>query len=1002
MGLLGSFVLLSSLFLQAQAIGQAPCLAFTSSAGSFPLVASGVAAPIIASADDDPGVLRVAADLQNDIANVTGVRPELLLWNSTSTSLPSTAVLVGTYSTSLMIAVSSHANLSTAGFVDQWEVYDATVVSSPLPGVSNGYVMRGSDRRGTIYAIYEHSEQMGVSPWYWWADVPIKQNAEVHATGCAHGSPSVQYRGIFLNDEQPALQSWAQYTFTNGTGAPFNHYFYSHLFELILRLKGNLLWPAQWAGMFGVDDPENQPLANYYGVVMSTSHEEPMMRSTPNEWNTFGSGPWDFNTNAANITAFWTEGAERAKLYESLYSVGMRGNGDLPLGPATNIALLEKVIATQRGIISSVYNVSDPSVIPQAWCLYKEVEDYWDSGMTVPDDIILLWADDNWGNVRRLPTGNETSRRGGAGMYYHFDYVGAPRDYKWIRSTQLAKVWEQMHLTYERQASKLWVVNVGDLKPYEQDIEFFLTYAYNVSRWNQFNLNDFALAWAQREFALPPEQSQSIVDIISNVTQFNARRKPELLNSTTYSLTNYGEAGHILDTYAVLNATSWAIWNQLDPAFQPAYFQLVHHPLQASYTLQKMYIYAGMNNLYAGQARLDTNWLNDEVAMLFEQDYDLEHQYHTMLDGKWQHIMDQSHMGYAYWQQPMQNSMPFVSRVPSRKTALPGAMRITIDGSLGAWPGDDQYDCSQMYSCPTSSMLPFDTYGPVTRWVDISAGGPAMFNWTASSNVTWLSISQTSGTIVPVSGTNTTTRIWLSVDWSQVNASVGYAQINFQSSSASQYLHNEAMANQLVPFYVQAYHTAAPSNFSGFVEGDGYVAWDAAHATRNNTVDDAYWGILPNYGRNSTGATPFPVAGNNFSAGTGPNLQYDFYLFNTIGGNATTNGNITVTAVMSPSLDNHGYMEPLGYALQLDNTPPISVYPILIVSASVQPPGWDTPDGWVANSMINTTIQFNSTALGKHTLTLWQIEPGVVMQKFIINTGGLRYSYLGPPESVYV
>ncbi|KZO92267.1 glycoside hydrolase family 115 protein [Calocera viscosa TUFC12733] len=450
---------------------------------------------------------------------------------------------------------------------------------------------------------------------------------------------------------------------------------------------------------------------------------------------------------------------------------------------------------------------------------------------------------------------------------------------------------------------------------------------------------------------------------MGNVTCVNALRKPELVNSTTYNLTNYGEANAILATHATLNATSWAIWDQLDPGMQPAYFQLVHHPLQASYTLQKMYIYAGLTNLYARQARLEAKGLNDEAAQVFEQDYALEHQYHTLLDGKWQHIMDQTHMGLshidalqdAYWQQPMQNTMPAVNRVPSQKTALPGAMRNTIDASLmrlsicAMLPIRTRPStqgalgrCAQMYSCPTGSMLPFDTYGLVQRWVDISAGGPATFNWTASSNVSWLSISETSGTVTPANGGNTTTH-----------------QLLF--GIVIQYLFKEAMATQLGPFYVPAYRTAAPSNFTGFVEGDG--------------------------------VTPFPVAGNNFSVGAGPSLECDFYLFNTLGGNSTQNGNITLAAVMSPSLDNRGYSRPLGFALQLDNSSAIPIYPVPIVSAAEQPPDWDTPDGWVANSMINTTIR---------ECPFMRSLVSTTNAKFIINTGGLRYAYLGPPGSAYM
>lgn len=318
--------------------------------------------------------------------------------------------------------------------------------------------------------MYSVSEQIGVSPWYWFADSAPQQHSSVYATDCTvvQGPPSVKYRGFFLNDEAPALTGYIMGKYPAGEYGPgYGSGFYHSVFELLLRLRANYLWPAQWNEMFNVDDPRSQPMADEYAIVMGTSHTEPMMRATK-EWSIFGDGDWQFNTNNQSIIPFFREGAERTQPYEGVLTMGMRGSGDTALAPGIETELLESVVAAQTRILDDIWGeaaVQNPDIVPQMWCLYKEVQGYYEAGMRVPDYITLLWAEDNWGNARRLPIGNETERAGGAGVYYHFDYVGDPRDYKWINTVQLQKTWEQMHLAYERQARRIWIVNVGDLKP---------------------------------------------------------------------------------------------------------------------------------------------------------------------------------------------------------------------------------------------------------------------------------------------------------------------------------------------------------------------------------------------------------------------------------------------------------------------------------------------------------------------------------------------------------
>ncbi|KDQ23911.1 glycoside hydrolase family 115 protein [Pleurotus ostreatus PC15] len=976
------------------AIGQSSCVSFQSSSSSFPVVQGQKASPVVLSSDDWPGVQQAASDFVSDIQKVTGIKPSLS--NVTASTLRGLPIVIGTLGKSSLInQIVNNTNLDVSSVAGKWEAFMTKVVVNPLPGVDRAYVMIGADKRGTIYAIYDHSEQIGVSPWYWWADVPTTKHSDVFVTpgGCSHGSPTVKYRGIFLNDEQPALQNWAAEKFTSGTGAkltgsPFNHLFYTKLFELLLRLKANYLWPAIWSSAFAIDDPVNQPLADWYGVVMGTSHQEPMMRSSPIEFNLFETGPWDYNTNSEVIRQYFLEGAQRAKNFESVFTVGMRGAGDEPLSEDTNIALLQRIVSDQRDILMEVFNGTDITTVPQVWALYKEVEGYYEDGMRVPDDITLLWSDDNWGNIRRFPIESERNRTGGAGVYYHFDYVGDPRDYKWITTNQISKVYEQMSIAVDREATRIWIVNVGDLKPYERETEFFINMAWNSTRWNPNNLDTFVTSWAQREFDLSASDAGKVNEIVANLTRFNARRKHELLSPTTYSLIDYREAESVIDSWKRLRDASTAVYDSLPSAMKPAFFQMVQHPVVASDIVGRMLISAGQNNMRASQARLSTNSLADQVEDLFMQDFDLETQYHSLLDGKWDHMMDQTHLGYYYWQQPMANTMPAITKVQPKKQALAGPMRIVPEGTLGAWPGDNPNQCSQGFNCgpPSVSLDSNDPFG--NRYIDIGAGGPTPFTFTATSNVSWLQLSPSQGSISPDSPEQ---RVFVSVkNWNSISAGKSAAVISFKATPQGQ-------PSSTVTVNVAATRNDVPSGFKGFVEGSGVISMEAAHASRNTTVSGITWTELVGYGRTLSAVTPMPRFGDNnggnFTAGSGPSLEYDFVNFNTIG------GGLNVTTLVSPSLNANGLDRPLGVAVQIDNLNPQTKYFIPPAVPGALPSEWNT---FVANSIVPVQTSFTGLQPGTHTLRIWMIEPAVVVQKIFIDAGGLRPSYLGPPESVRV
>jgi hypothetical protein len=625
--------------------------------GSFPIVQSSNAATIYVDESDYAGVARAATNLQADIGRVTGVTPKL---TTDPKEVGRSVIIVGTArKSSLIQALVKAGKLDVSGLDGKWESFKIQVVPKPFDGTSNALVIAGSDKRGAIYGVYDLSEEAGVSPWYWWADVPVRHREAlfVKAGDYTAGPPAVKYRGIFINDEGPCLMTWARRKY-----GELNHKMYTNMFELILRLKGNYLWPAMWDNSFATDDPLNPKLADEYGVVIGTAHHEPMMRAWK-EWERSGhrKGSWDYSKNSEILRKYWEEGVKRTKDYEKVVTIGMRGDGDEPMSETDSIALLEQVVAGQRQILGEVMQ-TNVETVPQVWALYKEVQGYYDKGMRVPDDVTLLWCDDNWGNVRRLPTEAERARAGGAGIYYHFDYVGGPRNYKWLNTIPNIKTWEQMNLAYEYGARRLWIVNVGDLKPLEFPMEFFLRLAWDPSKWPKERVGEFGKLWAEREFG--PEHASEIAEIVSKYTKYNGRRKPELLAPDTFSLENYGEADRVLEEWRVITDKAERISKELPPEARDAFFELVLFPTKACAVVNELYIAVAKNRRYAEQGDVRANEYATRAKELFEEDRKLADYYnHELAGGKWNHMMDQTHIGYRGWQQPAVDVIPRVTEV---------------------------------------------------------------------------------------------------------------------------------------------------------------------------------------------------------------------------------------------------------------------------------------------------------------------------------------------------
>jgi hypothetical protein len=665
----------------AQQPGRASYVTETQHPGSFPLVANGRAASILLSDGEWAGVKRAAQSFTQDVEAVSGAK--MVLTSALKGKVP--IVIAGTIGKNEWIDhLIKNKKINVAGIAGKWETFLIQAVQHPFPGVDEALVVAGSDKRGTIYGIYDLSAQIGVSPWHWWADVPAKTKKAVYITPGRHtdGEPAVKYRGIFINDEAPAFSGWTHEKFGG-----VNHTMYEKMFELILRLKGNYLWPAMWGNAFNDDDKLNPVLADEYGVVMGTSHHEPMDRAQQ-EWKRYGKGEWNYQTNKQVLQDFWRKGIENMGSKETIVTIGMRGDGDMPMTEDSNIALLESIVKDQRNIIGDVLH-KDPAQVPQMWALYKEVQDYYDKGMRVPDDVTLLLCDDNWGNIRKLPSLTEKPRKGGYGIYYHFDYVGAPRNYKWLNTNQIARVWEQMHLAYEYKARQIWIVNVGDLKPMEFPISFFLDYAWNPNRWPANKIHTYSRQWAVQQFG--ETHADEIAYLLNTYTRFNSRRKPELLDQNSYSLTNYNEFGRVAADYRALEQRANALYAKMSTQYKDAFYELVLHPIQACSNLNQMYFEAAKNKYFAtAKNAIAANAAAAEVRKLFKRDQQISNYYNdTLAGGKWRHMMDQTHIGYTYWQQPMKNTMPQVYEFNADSAKGKQTTAAALNAGIGtAMPGD--------------------------------------------------------------------------------------------------------------------------------------------------------------------------------------------------------------------------------------------------------------------------------------------------------------------------
>ena len=630
--------------------------------GDLKLCKTGDSFSICISDNDNIAVKLAARNLASDFQKVCDA-------NVTISSSDSEArIIAGTIGNSAAIdQLVKSGKIDAKSLNGKIEKYILNIIDGKL-------IIAGSDRRGTVYGIYELSRQIGVSPWYYWMDVPVKKQKEVYVKNGTYtdGEPAVRYRGLFLNDEAPCLTSWVKNTFGTEYGG---HKFYEKVFELVLRLKGNYMWPAMWGWAFYADDPLNMKTADDMGIMMGTSHHEPMCRAQK-EWHNHSDNPnadsqdlatrkkegkdegnheWNYATNKKNLDKFWYGGVERNKHTEDIITIGMRGDGDMAMSEDRNLKLMESIVANQRKLISKARGKAAKDV-PQVWALYKEVLDYYDDGMRVPDDVTILLCDDNWGNVRRVPTMKERQRKGGWGLYYHVDYVGAPRNTKTLNVTPIQNMWEQLSLAYENGIQKLWILNVGDLKPMEYPIQLFMDMAWNYGKSKEgvkSNIDNIStLLDHTKDFCstfVGESEAEEATRILNMYCKLAGRCTPEMLDARTYNLET-GEWAKVVDEHKTLEVEALRQSVNLPAEAKDAYFQSILFPIQLLANLHQMYYAQEMTNSLHQKGDAAMNDWADKCEMYFKRDGKLMAQYNKEIaGGKWDGMMTQKHIGYRTW-----------------------------------------------------------------------------------------------------------------------------------------------------------------------------------------------------------------------------------------------------------------------------------------------------------------------------------------------------------------
>ncbi|WP_460893503.1 glycosyl hydrolase 115 family protein [Rufibacter soli] len=948
------------------------------SVGTFPLVQAGKAAAVYVDGQDAEVVQIAARALSEDIKAVTGFTPEIR--KTGLKQLSGIPVIIGTLGQSGLIdELVEKKKLSVAGVKGAWESYTIAVVENPFANVAQALIIAGSDRRGTAYGVFELSRLMGVSPWVWWADVAPAPKAELFVTpsSLVQGPPSVKFRGIFLNDEDWGLQPWAARNLDQDI-KDIGPNTYAKIFELLLRLKANLIWPAMHPSTKAFFHyPGNPKVADAYAIMVGTSHAEPMLRNNVDEWKAANMGAFDYFSNKKNVQEYWEKRVKEAKNVDAIYTMGMRGEHDSGMQGAKTVAaaatILETIISDQRAMLAKHVN-PNVEAVPQVFTAYKEVLDIYDHGLKLPEDITLVWPDDNYGYLHRLSNPQEQKRKGGSGVYYHASYWGRPHDYLWLSTTHPSLIREEMMKAYNLKSDQLWVLNVGDLKPQEYNLELFLDMAYNTPAFQESSsVQKHLQEWVVETFG--PEKAPAISNVLWEYYQLAFERKPEFMGwsrtepttPTTYTAYNhfyYGdEAQQRLNRYNALEQKVKELRAQIGAKNQDAFYQLVYYPVVGASLMNKKFLYRDKSHLYAKQQRASAA----DYAQLSRQAYeDIVNEtafYNQQLaSGKWAGMMSMKPRDLPVYQAPV---LPEIKLSPASKWGIAPEGFVTKDSSL--------------VSGPALSLPTFQPWGNQRYFVDVFLTGDQAVSWKANTSDKWIKLSDEKGNLTSALGLKQQ-RLWVSIDWSKAPKNPDKGSITFIG------------AGEKVKLEVNVAPRPVASDlafYKGFIENNGYVSIFAGNFTRKTEKQGRSWEPVTGLGHTgkalmaplSMGAIitdPEKIKEN------APAVEYDFY--------SLTEASPTVSVFTLPTHPvTSGFS--MRYGVSIDDGP-VKVVDFKTAGRSEE---------WKVNVLENRArrqVKSPALASGKHTLKIYLLDPGVVLDYITIDLGGLKKAYSIIPETV--
>lgn len=942
--------------------------------------------------EQEAKVVDIAAHLlSKDIYSTTG--KTVTVGNGTA----KWSIIAGTVGNSTVIDNLIASNTIDASAVQgRWETFSLQVVNKPMPGVKKGLVIVGSDRRGTAFGLLEVSRMIGVSPWEWWADVTPKQTEEciLSIEPKVYGEPSVKYRGLFLNDEDWGLQRWAALNLEPETG-DLGPKTYAKVFELLLRLRANTIWPAMHSCTKPFYSyPENKRLADDYAIVVGTSHCEPMLCNINTEWDSKNMGEWRYDNNSGTIKELFNERTKEVADYESIFTMGMRGEHDSPMivgedNTDDQVRLLEQVVGDQRTILNKNTG-KDAKDIPQIFIPYKEVLTYYQNDMELPEDVTLVWTDDNYGYIRQLSNTEEQKRSGGAGVYYHTSYWGRPHDYLWLNSTNPVLMWEEMSKAYEFKAQNVWVLNCGDIKPHEYNIELFLDMAWDMSLFDKSaGVKAHMASWASREFG--DELSAEITELMYENFRLAFQRRPEFMawsqvepvtkeGETELTQIHYGDevTQRIADYQALIN-TADVLKTKVAKHRADAFYELVYYPIIGAASLNHKWLYSYKNQLAAQQNRRSAAAFGEKSMAAYER-IESETKYYNedLQDGKWDHIMSMS-----------PRHLPVFAK-PSVATSI-----HEPKAELGLCLESYQMAVNDKIINSYADVLPvFNAYTDNHYFIDAFLKGKGSLEWTIKTNADWIKVSQDTGKL---NASTLEERVWVSIDWAKVpkgenkkEAPLGH---DYQLIPPSYKVNSSiefTTADTTIVIGISAFNPQLEElvGFNGFVEDKGFISINAENYTAKTKGAQAEWNTIDGVGYTGAVVAALPrmvdsQADVSAIVKNSPAMTYDFYSFN------FGHADVHVQAVPT-----HAPTAAAGVrcAIAIDDAEPVIV--------DFQTLG--RSDVWMQNVLKNAAVTSTKQTInkaGKHTLKIWMVDPGVMIDQVLIDLGGWKDSYAFPKES---